>query len=530
MIVRQQNRKKKFSFLIILLILFLNSCATAFKNDKNTALINGSIINDSLNFSMKMPGDIVEYSPSRKEIKERKKEFLNFDVRKVLFSGVTIVDPIFTIYILIDSKIEVKKSETEKNPQNHVVAFNTQFENKTYSIVMNSKVKLRHREIYNNEIKKIIDSIKKLDENPITFVDFFSFYQNERNVLFFKNKLAESKIQTDFKKSFLDFQYLSTIYSRIPESQDYINLIEYFNTKRKTIDNSKYENRIATNSNVYDSLSGIISNEKIVILNENHWLPENRIFAYKILPLLIKNNFKYIAVETLNNEKIDSLNANKNLLTSSGYYSKEPFFGLFLREALKNNFTLVAYDSFTDNREENQADNLYKIIEKDADAKVFVYAGFDHVNERNSKKKRMAELLYEKYNIDPLTINQTKYKLCNNDKLALFNSKDADTLNQVDYYLMNNISPVLDELYDFNLSEIKICDKSLKSYLGKEIFVSVYLLDEYRKFKTNSVPLLNKIQMLNENCFKLNLPKGIYFLSIEDDKKTKVIKKEITVN
>lgn len=58
-----------------------------------------------------------------------------------------------------------------------------------------------------------------------------------------------------------------------------------------------------------------------------------------------------------------------------------------MREAKRLGYIIVGYDDFEGNREESQARNIKKILDKDATAKIFVYAGFDHILEYNPTKK-----------------------------------------------------------------------------------------------------------------------------------------------
>src|SRR5690606_1767890 len=112
--------------------------------------------------------------------------------------------------------------------------------------------------------------------------------------------------------------------------------------------------------------------ENVVMLNEMHWNPNHRIFATQLLNPLKENGYNYLAVEAVNLDFVADLNDRTFPTKNTGYYTREPFFGLFLRKAIDMDFKIVAYDEFgTENRERTQAENLNKIFTEDPNAKVF---------------------------------------------------------------------------------------------------------------------------------------------------------------
>ena len=160
--------------------------------------------------------------------------------------------------------------------------------------------------------------------------------------------------------------------------------------------------------------------EQIIIINEAHHQPYNRVFTTSLLADLYEKGFRYFAVETIaNNDKIIAeLNENKYPTLKSGYYLKEPLYGNLVREALKVGFTVVGYESrllSTNNgdgtsREIEQAKNINKILEKDPKAKILVHCGYDHVVESAYPAwgKAMAGRLFDLTGINPFTIDQIK--------------------------------------------------------------------------------------------------------------------------
>jgi hypothetical protein len=84
------------------------------------------------------------------------------------------------------------------------------------------------------------------------------------------------------------------------------------------------------------------SREEMIIINEAHHNASHRAFASSLLQGLYDRGYRYLGVETLAN---DSLNTTKFANLNSGFYSKEPEFGNFLYQALKIGFKLFPYDA-----------------------------------------------------------------------------------------------------------------------------------------------------------------------------------------
>lgn len=161
-----------------------------------------------------------------------------------------------------------------------------------------------------------------------------------------------------------------------------------------------------------DGVARLATNHQAVFLNEAHHMPRDRAFAANLLPRLRELGFSYLAVETLA-EGDTALNHRGYPLRATGFYSNEPIFGEFLRVAHKLGFTIVPYEAFSssqDAREQGQAQHIVdRILKKDPKAKIFVYAGYDHINESGvlSGAKPMAVRFREMTGIDPLTVDQT---------------------------------------------------------------------------------------------------------------------------
>ncbi|WP_147372501.1 hypothetical protein [Calidithermus terrae] len=152
---------------------------------------------------------------------------------------------------------------------------------------------------------------------------------------------------------------------------------------------------------------------RVVILNEAHHVPMHRAFALRLALALREEGFTHFAAETFL-PGVAELARKGYPSLGMGHYSKEPVFGDLIRNAMRVGYRLVPYEPEGDvqsieAREQAQADNLQRILQRDPTARVLVYAGFHHVFESPDPLGNvwMAQRLKDLAGIDPLTIDQT---------------------------------------------------------------------------------------------------------------------------
>lgn len=149
---------------------------------------------------------------------------------------------------------------------------------------------------------------------------------------------------------------------------------------------------------------------QILIFNEAHHNPRNRVFVTSLLKDLRNSGYKYFAAETFANDSF--FIKEKHPVFFTGFYTTEPQFGNLVREAIKLNFTLYPYEAIPitngKEREIGEAKNLQSLLTKDPNAKIIIYCGFSHIREDSvpSWGKAMAGRLKEFTGIDPYTIDQ----------------------------------------------------------------------------------------------------------------------------
>jgi len=153
--------------------------------------------------------------------------------------------------------------------------------------------------------------------------------------------------------------------------------------------------------------------QQVVMINEAHCKPLHRAFTMSLLDDLYKQGFRYLALEALNNYSKQSL---QRVDVNTGYYLAEPIGGELVRMALKLGYLLIPYEDTAASRHTGtqrdsiQADNIYKVIQKDPGAKILVHAGYGHIAEEPFGIDYIPlGLAFKKLSgIDPFTIDQTE--------------------------------------------------------------------------------------------------------------------------
>lgn len=164
---------------------------------------------------------------------------------------------------------------------------------------------------------------------------------------------------------------------------------------------------------------------QVVILNEAHHVARHRAFGLEVARELRKAGFEYLAMESLAPDTA-ALMKRGYAVAGSGTYTREPFFGDFVRQAIASGYTLVAYEQGSpapppdpsnmfatiEAREEAQAQNLVdRVLKEHPQARLLVYVGYQHamkgeIDVGGRKLAWMAERLRRKTGIDPLCIDQ----------------------------------------------------------------------------------------------------------------------------
>jgi hypothetical protein len=177
------------------------------------------------------------------------------------------------------------------------------------------------------------------------------------------------------------------------------------------------------------SLMEAAAGRKVVILNEAHEASRHRSFLAVLLRALRPIGFTHLACETFLNAQDERAPNIRRFVSGEkfdrnyGFYTDDPVFAEAVREAAQLGYRFAAYEMRRDQqgssdegqaqaiarREEAQADNfIAEGLLSDANARVLVYCGFDHLRETPTANggEWFARRLARKASLDPLTITQ----------------------------------------------------------------------------------------------------------------------------
>ena len=330
------------------------------------------------------------------------------------------------------------------------------------------------------------------------------------------------------------FQYLATINSFFSNNQAYKDQIEDFENNRKEqlkpiLDTLLNNPGIKLNKEVIDKISELARDTRVVMLNENHWYPKHRLFAIALLKKLKKSGYTHLALEALYPNQDRKINERGYPTFNSGYYIREPNFGQLIRSAKKLGFVIIGYENENReiNRELGQAQNLKQILDENPNHKIFVYAGLDHILEKETKSgKRMAAYFKELTEINPLTINQADMVGSTHNELTLIPQNLVSSFEKldkaVDLFMINNLtSSSQDRIIGENkIQEFTIGPHRFEELNAEEVLIKIYKKSEYDIYKNGSIPIRATLKKPSDKSISFKLPPGnytIHFSSLEND-------------
>lgn len=445
-----------------------------FEQNKYIRNYSVHIVNDSLEIYFKTPADIDNIT-EKKELKKtiRKAQFKLKD--PVLAYGVT-DNPPYEYYVTISENCSHEYPE-------ELIVLDTLINNRVlrfigHSLDPNSKrnlgadlskmfKSLEYGPEYRKQISTVFDVVKKFQTSnkffaALTEISEFPAYD-----------LQEKGAKQQMELTFSSFLGKNDLYDA------HLNKLESGFIANERISQTIKENLVY--NGVMDTIIREAQKHKIVMINENHFYPNHRIFVAELLPKLKEIGYKYLALEALDTKQDSLLNLAYSYPTlETGFYTREQNYAVLIRKAKEWGFEFVAYEN-TDNsqdREIEQAENLYgKTFKVDPKSKVVVLAGIDHIleNATSSGKKWMACIFKNQYNIDPLTISQTHLNLYRNQiesNYGIINSNkfEDEKLNSIDYLVLNkNMSQSSENLRKYQYRNDYEKDVQVALFHGSEI-------------------------------------------------------------
>lgn len=164
-------------------------------------------------------------------------------------------------------------------------------------------------------------------------------------------------------------------------------------------------------------VANMAAGHQILLVNEAHHDAHTRQLSIELLQKLRDQGFKYFAAEALSTDD-DRLTARGYPIFSDGSeYLHEPVYGELVRQAVRLGYKVISYDSGSSDmatRERDQAATLYrKVFAKDPKAKLFVHAGYAHIDKhpgRLGPLHPMAMQLAALTGLTPVSIDQTQFR------------------------------------------------------------------------------------------------------------------------
>jgi hypothetical protein len=374
-----------------------------------------------------------------------------------------------------------------------------------------------------------------------------------------KDYLSSKQIQRleDSETNSFKFQDYAVLFSKIGNYQASLAAQNLFLLKNKAAMNipekpkadSIYFKSFKPQSAV-DVIAKAAQSYKVVITNEAHYQPQNRVFTSLLLDTLYKKGFRYLCVEDLSRDDTvykskedNELNSRKYPTTTTGFYMDEPQYGNLVRHALNLGYTLVPYEYYASDvkdmmeriqaRENGQAKNIAQIFQNDPNAKILVHCGYGHLNENIIRDSigQMAAMLKLHYNIDPLTVdpqdmlqenNDPYYRFTNIRKPSVYVSgnhffKDSTATHKVDMVVFFPKTKYINGRPDW-----LTYDKSKKYYfvnLKQYKITYPVMISTFHKEEDITIAVPADIIEMNtpDDKVALVLNKGQYILQIKDD-------------
>lgn len=522
---------KKSSIVVVIFLVLLGCSPKINKHFESNQFIrnyNIHVINDSLQIYFKSPADIT-YTTNKKELKKIIRN-TNFKLKdSVLVYGKT-DDPPYEYFVTVSKN--PKQTYNEK-----LIVFDTLINNYTIQFIGNSLTKSSNKTLkidlntifkslvvgkgYKKDVSSIMEVVKKFESSNKIYAAL-----NEINEFPTYNKQEEwSKLQMELTFS------------------SFLGKNEFYETNLKKLESRSKQNdtisaiireRIVINKDVIDTIINEAKKHKIVMINENHFYPNHRIFVSDLLENLKEIGYNYIALEALDTKQDSILNLINSYPTlETGFYTSEQNYSNLIRKAKKLGFEFVAYENADSNknREIGQAENLYnKTFKVNPNSKVVVLAGIDHILEKQtlSGKEWMATIFKYKYNIDPLTISQThlnSYRKLIKSKYGIINSNSFknERLTSVDYLVLNNDmdGEIVNLPTKYNYKNNSENDVQIALFYGDEI--------KHKYDYLNKVPYFTTI-LKSGNKYELPIVENQQIYLYTFDKNGKIIDNQLIKN
>jgi hypothetical protein len=314
----------------------------------------------------------------------------------------------------------------------------------------------------------------------------------------------------EIRSKWLWLQMYATYLSRL--SNEINTTQELMNQWRKGNNRVSIQNALHTNDEALSYLIKRCKDERVVMINENHFTPHHRILGEILVDSLYNYGFRYFGMEALFDTAI---NERGFATTHTGFYTREPMMANLIRKAIQKEYYVFGYDDTNSDREKDEAANIYqRTIAQDSLAKVLIFAGFGHIDET----KWMAHEFFLLTGINPLTIEQEEF-VTDEAYFMILDTTNLNNHKNCDIFVANNI--------DYEFFTTKSGYQNYNIIIPAEIakqtkkqplmyVVSIFKTDEYQKDKT-AIPVYNHLLKNTDSPhISIKLQTDKYFYAIKD--------------
>jgi hypothetical protein len=521
-------------FDLLLLLLFISCGSNKSKLAENNYFNKNYFYNDSLKVGIDFDKNVQFRAVSfdkEKEFKQvlKRNKLSSKDLFLVADAKEKGIEMYFFYQNMPSSGANSKNSKTAvSDTVNNAFVFEKQKGKRKVLGLVRTNSKDKNSSVFVNELLNKI-AIDSLNTKKMSFVSIFinNFPGVHPNPLFASKKLERAPLKSEGGEDD-KFQFLSTVNASMSNNKLYDSLIAGYEKERKQNFNSVIadlsgKDDVYKGNSVFGKIAEIAKDNQVVMLNEDHYYPKHRLFAMELLETLKANGYNYLSLEGFNSvssEKESSPNY------KNGIYTDEPYFAHFIRKAITLGFTVSGHENFDKSvdRELGQAKNIIKILDKDPNAKIFVYVGHGHLEKANTKDKRMAAYFKELSGINPITINQTVICADTKQELTLLPRKYFTDTTKVkssaDYFLVNNLKPNLKLIYpNADFKKVIVKDRKISDYKNKEVLVEIIDFKEFDLMKNLAIPIESFLIVPKTETVDFELPVGKYhiFVKTEED-------------
>ena len=280
--------------LFLLSLLFLFSCSAGihkyFRYNNFTSAANTYIINDSLKLYIRMPIDynfVTDSKKLKRVIKKHKKEVSHLE--NVLVYGKTYVDPFYEIFITAGPG---PKPQARK--RNVVVLDTVLNKMPIYVVAINRDENAPNS--FKIDASQILNSMrvgKNYRKNMLSVMDLSRRFEKTNRFLEAYNEIKNYP-DSDRQQYWLKLQMQITYASFLGNHPDYTGLLKKFERpgERDSVYNA-IEKKAVWNDDVYQKILEAAGHHKIIMFNENHFMPQHRLLLLNLLPELKKLGYRY---------------------------------------------------------------------------------------------------------------------------------------------------------------------------------------------------------------------------------------------